>query len=104
MQRSVVQFLAAKRCSSFSQVNAHLVGSPRLQFALDERERAQLFDDANMCDRPLRLGGVLRAAAAPSVAAVAHKVRLDAPGSCPPPYQCEVTPADCVGPELFAKT
>src|SRR5262249_45254940 len=77
VQRPVVDALAAEGRSRLAEVNAHLVGAARLQPALDQRVRPEVFDDADVGHGPLTVGGVGRPAAAPAVAAVADEDRLD---------------------------
>src|SRR5262245_61943169 len=75
IERTIIDALAADRRPPLRQMDTHLMRSSRFQTALDQHELAQRLDDTDVSDSPLSIRRA--AAAAPAVAAIAHKVRLD---------------------------
>src|SRR5262249_43161494 len=76
VQRTIVDALATQRSALFAQVDADLMGAPRLEPAFDQREIAERLDNAAVRDRAL--SGSRAAATASPVAAIGDEIRFDA--------------------------
>src|SRR5205807_3281667 len=74
MERTIVNAFAAQGRACLAQMDAHLMRAPGLQSALEQREVAERFHDADLCDRVLSFG--CSAGAASAVAAIREEIRL----------------------------
>src|SRR5262245_12953907 len=101
VERAIVDALAAQRRAALAEVDAHLVGAPRFEPALDEGEIAERLLDSDMSDGVLSFA--TGSAAAPAVAAVAHQPRLDALVACPPAHDRQVAALDGMSTELLTQ-